>query len=199
MEIKDSISEFNLIRAAQNGDKKAFGLIMTKFERSIYHVILKMVHNRADAEDLTMQTFEKAYRFIHLYSEDFTFSSWIFKIATNSCIDFIRQKKLMISSTSLNASATDSPDDGNNSFVVQDQNPNPEAEIIQSQRAKRVSEMIKKIPEKYRIFLELRYFEELSYEEISERTDIPVGTVKAKLHRAKELLYQLYNPKKNQY
>ncbi len=199
MEIKDSISEFNLIRAAQNGDKKAFGLIMTKFERSIYHVILKMVHNRADAEDLTMQTFEKAYRFIHLYSEDFTFSSWILKIATNSCIDFIRQKKLMISSTSLNASATDSPDDGNNSFVVQDQNPNPEAEIIQSQRAKRVSEMIKKIPEKYRIFLELRYFEELSYEEISERTDIPVGTVKAKLHRAKELLYQLYNPKKNQY
>lgn len=197
MEVNNPSVDIAMVRLAKSGDQKAFERLMEKYERPIYFMILKMVRNRSDAEDLTMQAFTKAFRNIHSYSEDFSFSTWLFKIGTNSCIDFIRQKKLMVSS--LNTSATDTTETDEQTLVLPDPNHSPETVFIQEQRASRIREIVNKLPEKYRIFIELRYYEELSYDEIAACTDIPVGTVKAKLHRAKELLYELYNPRKNQF
>lgn len=187
-----------LIEAAKNGDPKAFEEIVSKYKQAIYYTILKIVHNRDDAEDLTMVSFSKAFQSLHLYSSYYAFSSWLFKIATNNSIDFVRRKKTIVSTT-LSASATDSEKDDIQPLTIRDTSNDPEASLIKNEKTKRLREMVEKLAPKYRQIIELRYFEELSYEEISEKTGLPVGTVKATLYRAKELLYNLYNPKKDYY
>src|SRR6185369_13537595 len=90
--------DLELVDLAKKGDQVAFGKLMSRYRDSIFFMVLKMVHNRDDAEDLTLEAFGKAFNSINNYSADFAFSTWLFKIATNNCIDFIRKKKLQTTS-----------------------------------------------------------------------------------------------------
>ena len=198
MEIKKpkSNTDFELIRKAKEGDQVSFSKLMEQYRQSVYFMILKMIHNRDDADDILMITFSKAFNNIQAYSEDFAFSTWLFKIASNNCIDFIRKKKLQI--TSLDGSPRDD-DENSTPLHLPDKSEDPEESIIKEQKALKLRAIVEKLNPKYRQLIELRYFEELSYDEIAEKTELPIGTVKAQLFRAKDLLYQLYNPSKDKY
>ncbi len=189
--------DFDLVESAKKGDQNAFSKLMSRYHDSIFFMVLKMVHNRDDAEDLTMEAFGKAFNSITNYSADFAFSTWLFKIATNNCIDHIRKKKLQ--TTSLEQTNTTSEDGDVQPIAVKDYNPDPEESLMKDQRAEKIRGAIEQLSAKYRTLIELRYLDELSYEEIAVKLDIPLGTVKAQLFRAKDMLYHLLKETKEKY
>lgn len=199
MELKKQFSDkaledFRLIdQAVEERDEHAYAMLMDRYKRPVYHMILKMVRNVDDAEDLTIEAFAKSFKNLHKFKKDFTFSTWLFRIATNNAIDFIRKKKL--ETMSLDTSFTD--DNGDSVQIdVQDNNLNPQEVAIKSQKIELIQLFVTKLPAKYQRLVKLRYFEELSYEEIAQELDAPLGTVKAQLHRARELMYDLVKNKK---
>jgi RNA polymerase sigma-70 factor (ECF subfamily) len=189
-----ALQDFKLIdQAKEQGDQKAYAELMKRYKKPLYHTILKMVRNVDDAEDLTIEAFAKAFRSLHKFKKDYTFSTWLFRIATNNCIDFIRKKRL--ETTSISASYRD--DNGEDvSMDIKDINLNPQEEAIKGQKIEIMQLIITKLPPKYQTLVNMRYFRELSYEEIADELQAPLGTVKAQLHRARELLYDLVKDKK---
>lgn len=189
-----ALQDFKLIdQAMAKNDQKAFAELMKRYKKPLYHTILKMVRNVDDAEDLTIEAFAKAFRSLHKFKKDYTFSTWLFRIATNNCIDFIRKKRL--ETTSISASFRD--DNGDEvSMDIKDVNLNPQEESIKGQKIEIMQLIITKLPPKYQTLVNMRYFRELSYEEIADELQAPLGTVKAQLHRARELLYDLVKDKK---
>lgn len=189
-----ALEDFKLIDMAVGGDDKAFAKLLQRYKRPVYHMILKMVRNVDDAEDLTMESFSKAFRSLHRFKKDFTFSTWLFRIATNNTIDHIRKKKL----NTLSIENTYTDDDGQSvSIDVKDENNlDPQEEAIRAQKEELMQVFVNMLPSKYQKLVRLRYFNELSYEEIAEEIDAPLGTVKAQLHRARELMYDLVKNKK---
>lgn len=189
-----ALEDFRLIDMAVGGDDKAYAKLLQRYKRPVYHVILKMVRNVDDAEDLTMESFSKAFRSLHRFKKDFTFSTWLFRIATNNTIDFIRKKK--INTLSIENTYTDD-DGGSVSIDIEDVgNLNPQDEAIRAQKEEIMQVFVNMLPTKYQKLVRLRYFHELSYEEIAVELEAPLGTVKAQLHRARELLYDLVKNKK---
>jgi RNA polymerase sigma-70 factor (ECF subfamily) len=189
-----ALEDFRLIDMAVGGDEKAYAKLLQRYKRPVYHVILKMVRNVDDAEDLTMESFSKAFRSLHRFKKDFTFSTWLFRIATNNTIDFIRKKK--INTLSIENTYTDD-DGGSVSIDIEDVgNLNPQDEAIRAQKEEIMQVFVNMLPTKYQKLVRLRYFHELSYEEIAVELEAPLGTVKAQWHRARELLYDLVKNKK---
>ncbi len=191
MELNPNLSDkaqhdFLLVSKARDGDEKAYAELLGRYRDAIYFMLLKMVNNPSDAEDLTIEAFGKAFKNIAQYTPNFAFSTWLFKIATNNCIDFIRKKRA--STISLDQSA-DNPDTA--SVTIPSDTPDPEASLINDQKIKLLRDVVSKLKPRYRTLVELRYFKEYSYEEISEELDLPLGTVKAQLFRARELLYNI--------
>ncbi|MBX2896696.1 MAG: sigma-70 family RNA polymerase sigma factor [Cyclobacteriaceae bacterium] len=189
-----ALEDFKLIDMAVGGDDKAYAKLLQRYKRPVYHMILKMVRNIDDAEDLTMESFSKAFRSLARFKKDFTFSTWLFRIATNNTIDFIRKKKL----NTLSIQNTFTDDDGQavSIDVEDDGNLNPQDEAIKAQKEELIQVFVNMLPGKYQKLVRLRYFNELSYEEIAVELDAPLGTVKAQLHRARELMYDLVKNKK---
>lgn len=190
-----ALEDFSLIdQAVGDGDDHAFAVLMDRYRKPVYHMILKMVRNVDDAEDLTIEAFAKAFKNLHRFKKDYTFSTWLFRIATNNSIDFIRKKRL--ETMSLDTSYQD--ESGENVTIdVEDRNLNPQEEAIKSQKKELVQMFVTKLPAKYQRLVRLRYFKELSYEEIAKELNAPLGTVKAQLHRARELMYDLVKGKKD--
>ena len=188
--------DLELVAKAKEGDQNAFSKLMARYRDSIFFMVLKMVHNRDDAEDLTIEAFGKAFNNIGNYSADFAFSTWLFKIATNNSIDFIRKKRLV--TTPIDRTTT--TEDGETTpIAVRDHSANPEEAVIKEQRAQKIRGAIEQLSPKYRSLIELRYLDELSYEEIAEKLDLPLGTVKAQLFRAKDMLYNMLKITKEKY
>lgn len=190
-----ALEDFDLIdKAVIEKDQQAYATLMKRYKKAVYFMILKMIRDTDDAEDLTMEAFAKAFRNLERFKKDYTFSTWLFRIATNNTIDFIRKKKLK--TMSLNNTLSD--DSGNSVNIdVEDDDNNPQDQYIRSQRIDMVRIFVDKLPAKYRKLVQLRYFDELSYEEIAQELDKPLGTVKAQLHRSRELLYEIASGKEN--
>lgn len=200
MEVKKQFSDkaledFRLIDlAVKKSDEQAYAVLMERYKRPVYHMILKMVRNIDDAEDLTIEAFAKAFKNLHRFKKDYTFSTWLFRIATNNAIDFIRKKRL--ETMSLDTSFQD--DNGDAVQIdVEDHNLNPQEEAIKSQKIELIQLFVTKLPPKYQRLVRLRYFKEYSYEEIAGELNAPLGTIKAQLHRARELMYDLVKNKKD--
>ncbi len=198
MELDKEFSEkakkdFLLVEKAKDADQKAYAELMQRYKKPVYHMILKMVRNVDDAEDLTIEAFAKAFRNLKKFNPEYTFSTWLFRIATNNCIDFIRKKKL----DTMSISNTYKDDNGDNVDIeIKDINLNPQEEAIKGEKIEIIQAIVSKLPPKYQVLVKLRYFQELSYEEIAEEMKVPLGTVKAQLHRARELLYDLVKNRK---
>ncbi|OWY24843.1 hypothetical protein C7N43_36175 [Sphingobacteriales bacterium UPWRP_1] len=191
-----SESDVQLVQNALAGDQRAYGRLMARYRDSIYFIIQKMVNNREDTDDLTMEAFGKAFQNLHKYSTDYAFSTWLYRIAINNCIDFIRKKR--IETLSLDEETND--EEGNSTTKDYESDmPDPEESYIKKQRILRIRSVIDRLNPKYRRLIELRHLEEKSYEEIAEEMDLPLGTVKAQLFRAKELLLNIMNNTKERY
>ena len=195
MEINSNLSlkaqqDIQLVDKARKGDQLAYGELLGRYRDAIYFMLLKMVNSPTDAEDLTIEAFGKAFKNIDQYTPNFAFSTWLFKIATNNCIDFIRKKRA--SHVSLDQSV-DGEESLAPSTLIQSDAPDPESTMITQQKIKLMREVVSKLKPRYRNLVELRYFKEYSYEEIATEMDIPIGTVKAQLFRARELLLNILN------
>jgi RNA polymerase sigma-70 factor (ECF subfamily) len=187
--------DFKLIQSAvEEGDEKAYAELMSIYKKPVYHVVLKMVRNPDDAEDLTIEAFAKAFRNLHKFNPEYAFSTWLFRIATNNCIDFIRKNKIKTMSID-SAIKIDNGDEINIDF--KDTNLTPQENAIKNQKIEIMQFVVAKLPDKYQRLVTLRYFDELSYEEIATELNAPLGTVKAQLHRARELLYDMIKNKKH--
>ena len=191
MEVNTNLSEkaqrdFVLVQQATRGDQKAYAELMGRYRDAIYYMLLKMVNNASDAEDLTIEAFGKAFKNIQQYTPNYAFSTWLFKIATNNCIDFIRKRKATTVSLDQN---DDDPE--KSTPDIQAPNLDPEEEMIREQKQKTMREIVSKLKPRYRKLIELRYFKEYSYEEIADELELPIGTVKAQLFRARELLFNI--------
>jgi RNA polymerase sigma factor (sigma-70 family) len=191
MEIAHELSEkakgdLLLVEAAKLGNEKAFANLMNRYRDSIYYMLLKMVNNPIDAEDLTIEAFGKAFRNLESYTPKFAFSTWLFKIATNNCVDFIRKKQL-------SPTPFDHLQDTleNVTINIQSDLPDPEESLIHHQKVAALKIIVSQLKPRYKSLIELRYYKEYSYEEISEELNLPIGTVKAQLFRAKTLLYNI--------
>jgi len=181
----------------ENNDQSALAKLMTRYRDSIYYMILKMVKNQEDAEDLTVEAFTKAFMNLDKYVPNFAFSTWLFRIASNNVIDFLRKKRIET------ISIQDHMDDDSGEVMVgriSSDLPNPEEIFIKSQRAEILREVLKTINPKYAELIALRYFKELSYDEIAQELKMPIGTVKVQLHRAKKIVRSLLenSPLRNQ-
>jgi RNA polymerase sigma-70 factor (ECF subfamily) len=181
----DQPSNTDLIQKALQGDQVAFADIVEKYRGKIYGLILRMVKNRVEAEDLTQETFIKAFNSLATFNSDYAFSTWLYKIAVNNCIDHFRKKRLK-------TYPIDTPIQVKDGQVQRDfADPHmvgPEKKLISKERNSLIEDAIAELPEKYRQAIILRHSKDRSYEEIAEALDIPLGTVKVRIFRAREML-----------
>ena len=173
-------------KAINENDQNAYDELMSRYRESLYYMILKMVNNREDAEDLTIEAFSKAFLNLDKYTPTYAFSTWLFKIASNNTIDFLRKKRL--NTISIDEQIFEENKKETIANIIPTQTLNPAQKVIKQQRADLVQEVIKQINPKYATLIELRYFKEMSYDEIAKELDQPLGTIKVQLHRAKHML-----------
>jgi RNA polymerase sigma factor (sigma-70 family) len=155
---------------------------MDKYHDAIFNFIFRMVREREQVEDLTQEAFIKAFASLGSFNDEYAFSTWLYKIATNNSIDFIRKKKLQMFSIDKPIESKDS----DFTFELPDDSYEP----VAGQKVAMLNEAIDRLPEKYRMVIRLRHVEERSYEEIARQLKLPIGTVKAHIFRARELLYK---------
>jgi RNA polymerase sigma-70 factor, ECF subfamily len=183
--------DFSAIRKTLAGDGDAFAFLQNKYKVRISALIRRMIQNPDDVEDLAQETFIKAYKALPRFQFSYTFSAWIYRIASNNTIDFLRKKRFQMVSI-------DQPfgEDGDQYIDIKDESLTPEIELISLERKQILEKAISDLPENYRVIVRLRHAEELEYSEISDKLKIPLGTVKAHLFRARKLLYEALKDQK---
>ncbi|MDE0771956.1 MAG: sigma-70 family RNA polymerase sigma factor [Salibacteraceae bacterium] len=180
-------------RALDSNDEKAYAEIMARYREPIYYMLLKMIRSEVDAEDLTIEAFGKAFKKLEQYEPTYAFSTWLYKIATNNCIDFIRKKKMK----TLSLDANQEGEENSRNYEPISYTLTPEEEIIQNQKIILMHKVVDQLKPRYKALIELRYFKEYSYQEIATEMKLPLGTVKAQLFRAKELLHEILKDRRN--
>lgn len=179
-----------VVLALEKGDQKAYAELLQRYRESVFYMMLKMCNNKDDAEDLTIEAFGRAFKKLEQYSPDFAFSTWLFKIASNNAIDFIRKKKQKYSISLDNKTANPEHQDySDHSANIKAHGLDPEENFIKKQKIESVRVLVDSLKPKYKEMIELFYFQEMSHEEISKKLDLPIGTIKAQLFRARDLLY----------
>ncbi len=183
MEIEKYIvlSDARLVVLALDGDSVAFETLFNRYRDGIYNLCLQRTgSNKADADDLLQETFVKVFLNLEKYDSKFTFGQWIYTIARNTFIDYVRRRRDDLSIDSLpKASSPLTP-------MASDDT--PEERIINAQHKIQLDDFMNRMPQRYRRLVELRFVKEYSYEEISAELDLPLGTVKTQIHRARERL-----------
>ncbi len=184
-----------LVEQALAGREDAFKQLMHKYGKALYHHIYRMVRAKGEVEDLVQESFIKAFSALDSYSSDYAFSTWLYKIATNHTIDFLRKKKLPTFSI-------DKPihtKDGELEYEVPDTTYRPDRHVVADQRRRLIQEAIEALPKKYHRVIVMRHQQEKSYEEIAQELDLPLGTVKAHIFRARKLLYKYLREKRDSF
>lgn len=187
--------DYQLVLAArEKGDQRAYADLMRFYREPIYMMLLRMTHNPTEADDLTIETFGKAFCQLQSYTPTNTFATWLFAIASNNGIDYIRRRRL--ETVSLSAMSVGNDNEGYE-YPMPSGDANPEEALIATQRGELLRNVVRQLKPRYRKIVEMRYFEELSYEEIAERLAIPLGTVKIQLRRARMLLAEILQSHKH--
>ncbi len=178
------------IKRAKTNDQKAFNFLLDTFWDDVYGFQLKRIENENDAEDVTIQTFSRAFDKINTFDESYKFKTWLITISKNIHIDLLRKKK--------NALPQISSNNNTSAYEILDESPSPEDILITEQHLAKLLRDIKKLKPHYQEVINLRYFQELSYKEISAKLNEPMSNVKVKLLRAKKLLAEIINKTKNE-
>ena len=180
--VKDDDRE--LIERAKRGDERAFRELLRKYERPVFNICYRMVRNEQEAQDLAQDAFVKVFAMLERYNPSYAFSNWLFKITSNLCIDSMRKRRI----ATLPMDQPVTSDKGEYERQYESPTDNPETVMMKGEKMGMLAEAIDKLPEHYRIMIVLRHQEDLSYEEIADTLDVPLGTVKARIHRAREML-----------
>jgi RNA polymerase sigma-70 factor (ECF subfamily) len=181
--------DYRLIRRAlDQKDESAYAELLNRYRESVYYMIFKMSGNKDDVEDLVMEAFTRAFNKLHQYEPKYAFSTWLFRIATNVTIDFLRKKK---NENTIYLSNKPEGSDVELEGMIKTPLPNPEERSIKKQKIQIIRQVVDKLKPKYRELIILFYYEEMSHEEISKKLNLPIGTIKAQLFRARELMLQL--------
>jgi RNA polymerase sigma-70 factor, ECF subfamily len=176
------------IKKAKENNQIAFNFLLDTFWNDVYGFQLKRTENENDAEDITIQTFSRAFDKINSFNENYKFKTWLFTISKNIHIDFLRKKKTSVPHEETNGTHE-------HFYDIIDETPTPEDKIITEQNLKKLLHDIKKLKPHYQEVINLRYFQELSYLEISNTLNEPMSNVKVKLLRAKKLLAEIIQKK----
>lgn len=193
--IESRAEDKRLITAALGGDQEAYARLMNKYKDAIANLIYRMLNKHQDVEDLVQEAFIKAFNALHTFNDEFAFSTWLYKIATNNCIDYLRKRKLQTFSI-------DKPlhgSDGDYQYEIPDSTYLPDQPILDSQQSVTISNAIERLPEKYKRVIVMRHVQEKSYEDIAIELDLPLGTVKAHIFRAREMLNKFLRGKVGNY
>ena len=175
-------------RALESGDPAAYSELLKLYRDPLYFMLYEKVNDQELAKDLTIEVLGKAFKKLHMYVPEYTFSTWLFTVARNHCIDYLRKHKLP--TISIDNMALDS-DIKRPHFDLVSSSLNPEQTMEKTQRIAILRQIVDQLKPNYRDLVKLRYFKELSYEEIAKTLDAPIGTVKAQLHRSRELLFKI--------
>ena len=187
---KTGTLEINIqIEKAKQGDQAAFTFLLDYYWNEVYGFMLKRTENETNAEDITIETFSKAFDKIATYNSEFQFNTWLIAIAKNVHIDLLRKKK-----SSLFVEITDEQDQ--QAYNIADTAPSAEDELITEQNLSQLLQFIKELKPHYQEVIQLRYFQEISYQEIANKIDEPLSNVKIKLLRAKKLLAEIIQNKR---
>lgn len=189
MGMKGKISDLDLIELAKQDDQRAYAELLERYRKSVYFLILRIVKTPEDAEDLTYVTFAKAFKNLSKYVPTHGFSTWLFKIASNTSIDFLRKKSIDTVGIALGSDIQPGEVILDNKVIATILN--PEEKIIREQRLKIVHQVVQHLDKDFEKVIRLRFFEEYSYDEIAKELNLPLGTVKVQIHRAKKLLQSL--------
>lgn len=187
--------DLTIVHRAIGGDQRAFKDLFDKYEQPLYFHILKIVRDREIIEDMLQEIFLKAFDNISSYNPDYAFSTWLYRITTNHSIDYLRKKRLKTMSLDEQIQTKD----GTMSIEVADESSHTDDKVIRDQRARILNDALDSLPDKYREIIRMRHMDELSYQEISELLDLPLGTVKAHIFRARELLYKYLKDKQGSF
>lgn len=179
----------NQIEKAKQGDQAAFTFLLNYYWNEVYGFMLKRTENETNAEDITIETFSKAFDKIATYNPEFQFNTWLISIAKNVHIDLLRKKK-----SSLFIEITDQED--RKAYNIADTTPSKEDELITEQNLSQLLCYIKELKPHYQEVIQLRYFQEMSYQEIATKINEPLSNVKIKLLRAKKLLAEIIRNKR---
>lgn len=180
-----------LVERCLRGDEKAFEGLLNKYKASVYSICYRMVRNHSDAEDLSQEVFIRTFSVLDRYDPSYPFSSWLFRITSNLCIDFLRKAKG--GTISLDKPVESS--DGEMPRQLPSKDALPDREVESKEMMAVLEEAISTLPEHYKIIVLLRHQEQLSYAEISDNLGIPLGTVKARIHRARSYIKEFFQGK----
>lgn len=175
-----------VIRQVLDGDTDAFSHLVTAYEKQVYNLCLRMVSGPEDAADLTQEAFVKAWQGLRFYKFEASFSTWLYRLTTNLCIDHLRRQKRRQT-----VSLTVDGDDGVEEMELSSGEPEPEEVVLEQERRQALADAMAKLEEQDRALLTLRVVEELSYEQIAEVLDIKAGTVKSRLSRTRDRLRKI--------
>jgi RNA polymerase sigma-70 factor (ECF subfamily) len=183
------------IEEALAGEQSAYEKLMKKYYQHIYNLIYRMIFKKEDVEDLTQEAFIKAFNSLENFDKQFAFSTWLYKIATNNSIDYLRKKKLSTFSIDKEIES----DENDFKFEIPDSDYVPDNNIIEEQRKKIIEEAIEQLPAKYKKVIIMRHKQDKEYEEIAKELKLPLGTVKAHIFRGRELLNKYLKDKIKNY
>jgi RNA polymerase sigma factor (sigma-70 family) len=184
-QLRNRQEDHELVARALQGDESAYTRLRNKYWRPVHAMLFRMIREKHDAEDLTQEAFIKAFNSLQSFNIDYAFSTWLYKIASNNCIDYLRKRRLK--TVSLHAPVQ--MRDGEAQMEIADPNSTiPDVPITSAERTAVLQEAIKNLPEKYRVVIEMRHTQEMEYADIAEQLGLPLGTVKAHLFRARALL-----------
>lgn len=190
-----SLEDDQLVSQAMDGDQAAFRQLMEKYQKPLYFHVIKMVKDKEQIEDLIQESFVKAFDNLSSYNTNYAFSTWLYRITTNHTIDYLRKKKL----ETMSISDPVKTKDGEMSIQLEDEQAETDRRIIRKQRSKIIHQAIEDLPDKYRVVIKMRHLEELSYDEIATELDLPLGTVKAHIFRAREMLYKALKDRRSEF
>lgn len=187
--MKTKATDLELISLAIDDDQRAFAELLERYRRAVYYLILKIVKTPEDVEDLTLVTFTKAFKNLHRYEPTHGFSTWLFKIASNTSIDFLRKKTIDTVGISMGGDFEPGEVVLDNKVVAYTLN--PEEKIMKDERMKIMQQLVHSLDGDFEKVIRLRFFEEYSYDEIATELNLPLGTVKVQIHRAKKILHSI--------
>lgn len=182
---KSNQEDIEAINRVLNGDKNAFAFIQKKYMGLVVAAIRKMVKVEEDVQDIAQETFIKAYNALHTYQTKYTFAAWLYKIASNNRIDFLRRKKVF--HVSLNQSFGDGEEE---EMEIEDSSYMPDINIMNTEKKAALEKAAQSLPPKYLEIMYLRHQQDMDYNQIAEKMNIPLGTVKAHLFRARKLMHE---------